>query len=85
MLLHESLVLLMRSRLGIVQKSGVKFEASIRKREKSNPRFGFLMPGHRYHDFYRYIKAVASPSLTFPHASTIGGSSLSSKALPVGA
>ena len=39
---------------GTVQKSGVRFEASIRNREKGNPRFGFLHPGHAYHGYYRH-------------------------------
>ena len=43
-----------------VQKSGVKFEASIRKRESSNPRFAFLLPGNRFHAYYRHVPLAAS-------------------------
>ena len=39
----------------LLQKSGVKFEASLRKRERANPRFGFLALEHQYHAFYRCI------------------------------
>ena len=48
-----------------MQKSGVKFEASIREREASNPRFGFLLPGHPFHSYYRYVpSATPSPLLS---------------------
>ncbi len=46
-----------------MQKSGVKFEASIRKREASNPRFGFLLPGHPFHSYYR--QASKPPRYSF--------------------
>ena len=36
-----------------MQKNGIKFEASVRKREKDNPLFGFLHPGNQHHVLYR--------------------------------
>ena len=36
-----------------LQKNGSKFEASVRKREKDNPLFGFLHPGNQHHALYR--------------------------------
>ena len=39
-----------------MQKSGVRFEASIRKRERTNLRFGFLLPEHIHHGYYRHAQ-----------------------------
>ncbi len=36
-----------------LQVNGSKLEASVREREKDNPRFAFLHPGHVYHHAYR--------------------------------
>lgn len=35
------------------QKHGVQFEAKVRKQEKANPKFAFLLPWHPYHSHYR--------------------------------
>ena len=37
-----------------VQKAGPKFEATVRNKEKANPRFAFLLPWNQYHQYYRY-------------------------------
>ncbi|KAK9804424.1 hypothetical protein WJX72_011952 [[Myrmecia] bisecta] len=36
-----------------IQKNGIKFEAVVRQREQANPRFGFLLPQHESHWYYR--------------------------------
>ena len=36
-----------------LQKNGVKFEASVRKRERNNPRFAFLKADNEHHEYYR--------------------------------
>ena len=36
-----------------VQKNGLQFEATVRKKEQDNPRFGFLLPWHSHHWYYR--------------------------------
>ena len=38
---------------GLPQKNGVRFEATLRKREQHNPRFAFLVPDSAHHWFYR--------------------------------
>jgi len=37
-----------------LQKAGPKFEATVRNKEKANPRFAFLLPWNQYHQYYRY-------------------------------
>ncbi len=36
-----------------LQKAGPKFEATVRNKEKANPRFAFLLPWNQYHQYYR--------------------------------
>ena len=45
------------------QKNGVRFEATLRKREERNPRFAFLLPDNEHHCHYRF---VASPVAAQP-------------------
>ena len=37
-----------------LQKAGPNFEATVRNKEKANPRFAFLLPWNQYHQYYRY-------------------------------
>lgn len=37
----------------MLQKNGLQFEATVRKPEASNPRFGFMLPWHEHHPYYR--------------------------------
>ncbi|DBA89641.1 TPA: hypothetical protein ACH3X2_004535 [Trebouxia sp. C0005] len=36
-----------------IKKAGPKFEATVRNKEKANPRFAFLLPWNQYHQYYR--------------------------------
>ncbi|DBB12023.1 TPA: hypothetical protein ACH3X3_006138 [Trebouxia sp. C0006] len=36
-----------------IKKAGPKFEATVRTKEKANPRFAFLLPWNQYHQYYR--------------------------------
>ena len=36
-----------------VAEDGLQFESTVRKREASNPRFGFMLPWHEHHPYYR--------------------------------
>lgn len=36
-----------------IMKAGPKFEATVRNKEKANPRFAFLLPWNQYHSYYR--------------------------------
>ena len=40
-----------------LQKYGIKFEATIKRKERGNPRFAFLMPWNEFHWLYRYAPA----------------------------
>ena len=37
-----------------MQKAGPRFEATVRNKEKANPRFAFLLPWNQFHPYYRY-------------------------------
>ena len=36
-----------------LQKAGPKFEATVRNKERANPRFAFLLPWNQHHLYYR--------------------------------
>ncbi|CAL8465992.1 g5528 [Coccomyxa elongata] len=50
---------IMAKLVGFVKKNGVKFEASVRKRERNNPRFAFLKPDSEHHGYYRQLLVKA--------------------------
>lgn len=66
----------------LAQKNGVVFAATVRQREKDNPRFGFLLPWNPLHSLYRERAAAvlgtnlatqlfdSSPSEPLPTATT---------------
>ena len=37
----------------VMQKAGPRFEATVRNKEKANPRFAFLLPWNQFHTYYR--------------------------------
>lgn len=43
-----------------MQKAGPRFEATVRNKEKANPRFAFLLPWNQFHPYYRYVSLHAS-------------------------
>ncbi|KAK9850430.1 hypothetical protein WJX84_009010 [Apatococcus fuscideae] len=49
---------------GFIQKYGIKFEATIKRKERGNPRFAFLMPWNEFHWLYRknLVDAIVSRS-----------------------
>ncbi|BDA48235.1 probable splicing factor, suppressor of white-apricot homolog at N-terminal half [Coccomyxa sp. Obi] len=55
----EDVQAIMAKLVGFVKKNGVKFEASVRKRERNNPRFAFLKPDNEHHGYYRQLLGEA--------------------------
>ena len=43
-----------------LQKAGPRFEATVRAKEKANPKFAFLLPWNHFHAYYRYVKRIIS-------------------------
>lgn len=37
-----------------VNKGGAAFEATIIQKGKDNPTFGFIKPGHPFHNYYKF-------------------------------